>query len=900
MKPNTFLFLFKQTREEVLLRGLFFILFLYLLGLIEVSFSQATTDGLNLPPLPSSIDSQPQPKGLSPESTPPPTNPANKSNLAQEQTEQLLPSAPRLTPPTPPQAPPEEEHPVEQAEKPVPQAIPIKKKPKKIVGPPSGAEGQKKGPTVKEIEIVYVGPKSVNRSMILSNMRTTVGQPYSATTIEEDVRNLYATGLFTNLRITTETVAEGVKVIVIVQPKPLVKEVTIQGAKQIPVERIRKQVKTKIGDPLSEFQVSADAEKIREYYQNHGFSNAQVTYKIDVNEEFGRAIVSFSISEGEKQFIVMVNFIGNKAFSNAELQKQLKTKKKNLLSFVNKSGILKEDQLQEDLRKLKEFYQDHGYIDMQIKDVKISTPEKEKMVVTISIFEGIQYKVGTIQFQGNVIYPNSDLLDSIKMKEGSVFSPKGLDDDIKAIRDLYGKQGYIDAEIKPERLANIENGRIDLLFKISEGSQAYIDKIIIQGNNQTKDKVIRRELAVTPGDVYDSVRVEASKKRLENLGYFEKVEINPQDTNVPNRKNMVISVQEKRTGNVTFGLGYSTIESLLGFVELNQGNFDIANPPSFTGAGQKFRFRLQLGIFMESAMLSFTEPWFMDQPLMVGFDLFFNQLTYLQFYNGFNETQYGLDLRLAKRLNQWFTLSTRYDFNVYDLWGYLPEVENIPVFAQNRGSRTQSDITMDLIYDSRDSVFVTRHGTFLDFNILGAGGPLLGQTDIYRLQLDISHFENFPLWDIIMWNHLTTGFVQQYGKSSFVPLFDSYFVGGPRSLRGFDYNLVGPNYLPLDFPIGGQTMAVWNLEFTFPVVDRVRFAVFNDMGFNAGSLIGPNQYVPTPFVAGQGINIDADYGFGLRLFLPIGPLRLDYGIPYLRQSWLNKTGRFYFDVGYSF
>ena len=835
---------------------------------------------------------------------PPSESPANAPASAEAPAaEPVVPTAPRLAPPALPSEEPSA--PIAQPvtpseEQPPPAPAAPRQRPKKVIAPPSASGAQASGPPVKEIEVVYVGPKSVNRSMILSNMHTTVGQPYVATTVEEDVRNLYATGLFTNLRITSEPMGDGVKVLVVVQPKPLIKEIVVKGSGGVKTETIRHQMKAKVGDPLSEFQISADAEKIKEYYQNHGYGDAQVNYKIDVNEEFGRAVVTMLISEGEKRFITMMNFVGNNSFPSKELQKQFKTKKKNLLSFFNKSGLLKEEQFQEDLRKLKEFYQNHGYIDMSIRDIKVEHPTKDQTTITIAIHEGVQYHVGTIQLSGNQVYSNGDILSSIKMTEGSVFSPKGLDDDIKDLRDYYGQRGYIDAEVRPERLPNVESGKIDLLFKIAEGSQAYVDKIVIQGNTVTKDKVIRRELAVQPGDVYNSVQVDASRKRLENLGYFEKVEINPQDTNVPNRKNMVITLQEKHTGNLSFGLGYSTIESLMGFVELNQGNFDIANPPSFTGAGQKFRVRAQLGIFMETFLMSFTEPWFMDKPIAVGGDLFFNQYSYMQYYQGFNMTNMGFDLRASKRLSQWLMLTTRYDLTDYTLWGMLPQIEQVPVYAQNHGSRTQSDVSIDLIYDSRDSMTITRHGTMVDFNILGAGGPLLGQTNIYKAQINVSHYESLP-FDIIFWSHLNAGMVQQYGNSTFVPLYDSYFLGGPRSLRGFDYALVGPNYLPYDFPIGGQTMAFTNLEFTVPVVDRVRLAAFTDIGFNAGSLIGPN---PTPnvpgIIAGEGINIVADAGMGLRLYLPIGPLRLDYAIPYIYTSWLNQTGRFYFDVGYSF
>ncbi|MES2307261.1 MAG: outer membrane protein assembly factor BamA, partial [Verrucomicrobiota bacterium] len=502
-------------------------------------------------------------------------------------------------------------------------------KEKKLVEAPSANTNVQQGPSVKEIQIEYVGPKSVNRSVILSNMRTTIGQPYSPAAVEEDIRNLYATGFFTNLRITDEPLGDGVKVVVIVQPKPLIKEIVINGAKKLDEKRVRKEVKSKVGDALSEQQISEDSDKIKELYRNKGFSRAEITYKVDVNEEFGRAVVTFSINESVKGYVTEIKFIGNKNLTTEELQKVLKTKEKDWLTWITKSGVMKEEQFKDDKQKLKEHYQSKGYIDMEIKDVKNEYPKEGELILTITVFEGIQYKVGTVGFKGNQLFNDAQIRARLKMGEAGVYSPQGMEADVKAIKDLYGEKGYIDANVNPERQANVESGRIDLVYSLNEGPQSFVDKIVIQGNNKTKDKVLRREVALAPGDVYDSVRGDASKSRLQNLGYFEKVDISSQDTNIPNRKNMVVTVEEKRTGSVTFGAGFSSVESLLGFVEFQQGNFDIQNFPYFTGAGQKFRARVQYGLKRKDLLLSFTEPWFMNQRLSLGFDIFASQKEYL-------------------------------------------------------------------------------------------------------------------------------------------------------------------------------------------------------------------------------------------------------------------------------
>jgi len=784
------------------------------------------------------------------------------------------------------------------------------KKNMKVVGAPEtpAASPGEQGPIVREIDVDYVGPHTVSKTVILSNMRTTVGEPYSASSVEEDVRNLYATGFFTNLKIQFEPLGDGVKVHVIVQPKPLVKEIVIKGAVAIKESRVKKEIKSKIGDTLSEQQISADTDKIKDLYLNKGYNQVQVSYKIDTNEDYGRSVVTFIISEGDRAYVMGVNFVGNAHLTTKELQKILKTRKKNFLSFINKSGLFKEDDFKQDLDNLRTYYNSKGYIDMEVKDVQYSYPAKGQMTVTITIFEGIQYTVGKIDFDGNTIYSKQELRNYrgyqvVRMDEGKVYSPRpyqpadkapkpelkelpSLDNDIDRITDLYGTRGYIDMRVVPERQANVESGKIDILYHITENSQSYVEQIIIQGNNRTKDKVIRRELAVSPGQIYDKVRADQSKQRLENLQYFEKVDISPQDTNVPNRKNMVVTVEEKRTGSVTFGAGFSSVDSLLGFVEITQGNFDLFNFPYFTGGGEKFRVRLQYGLERQDAEVEFKEPWFLEQRLSLGYNLFYHNATYLSNY--YDERNFGASVSLARAFGQFWSGSVTYTLQDFDLYNFADN--SSPQLLQEEGYRTDSSITLGMAYDNRDSVLLTRRGLHADFSTEFAGGPLLGQTNIYKFQADAQKYISLP-YDMILTIAGATGVADYYSNSSEVPLFDRFFIGGSRSVRGFGNRDIGPHDINNE-PLGGDTMGYDNLELTFPIIDRVRGAVFNDMGFlDARSFHYSDAWH----------ELDMAAGVGLRLNLPIGPLRLDYAIPYKDEGWNhNNTGKFSFDVGYQF
>ncbi len=774
-------------------------------------------------------------------------------------------------------------------------ALPVAGQEVEVIGPPSQTPERAAGPVVREIEVEYAGPKSVSKSVILSNMRTTVGQPYSRAGVEEDVRNLFATGLFANLRIYDEPLADGVKVVVIVQPKPVVKDVVLAGWSKINDKRLSKEVKTKGGDTLNEQQVAADAQALTALYQTKGFKDAQVSYKIDLNEESGRAIVTFNINEGVKQHVKAITFSGNSKIPSKELlsakievvpgQKMavFKTKKRNWLSWLFGTGVVKDEEFQEDLQRLRKYYQSQGYIDAEVKGVEFKETGPSEVEIVIAVFEGVQYKVGTVQLTGYALYSEDRIRRRMQMREGGIYSPQGLEADIKAVRDLYGEQGYVDCRVIPERRAAIESGRMDLVYAISEGPQGFVERIVIQGNNKTKDRVIRRELALAPGDVYNTIRADASKNRLQNLGYFSKVDISPQDTSIPSRKNMVVTVEEQRTGSFSFGAGFSSIDSILGFVELNQGNFDLFNWPGFIGAGQKFRIRAQYGAKRQDYVISFVEPWFLNQRLSLGVDAFYRQASYLS--SVYDETRWGFNVKLAKALNQFLTARAVYKFESIG-------INNVDAGASEQiqdeaGTRLRSAIELGLTHDTRDSNFLSRKGHKVDVYGELAGGPLFGDTDIYKLGLEAQQFFNFK-YDIILALQAAAAVVDTYSDTDEVPIFDRLFLGGSNTIRGFRFRDVGPKDED-GTPIGGGTMAYGNVEATFPILEKVRGALFVDGGFvNAAAY----DFATDGFGLGAGV--------GIRLNLPVGPLRLDYGIPLMTDEYNDRGGQFHFNVGYQF
>lgn len=729
-------------------------------------------------------------------------------------------------------------------------------------------------------------------------MKTTVGQPYSEQTVEDDVRSLYATGLVTNVRIYGEPLPDGVKVIVVVQTRVTLSEIVIQGNQAIKAKRLRRELNIKTGSPLDEQALEQARQKLVELYQKRGYPDTDVQYKVDVNEDRGTARVTFAVSEGQKSVVKRIRFVGNGALTAKRLRKEMKTKENNILGFVTGAGRLNNQQLDGDVQKLKELYQDNGYADAQITDVKIDRLDKKNVVVTIYITEGQQYHVGTLSVEGLHIVTEANFRKVIKVTEGKIFSPQKLQKDIKSVEDAYGVAGYADAKVNVQTTP-AGPSIVNLSYKVDEGIQSFVEHINISGNSRTKDKVLRREIILSPGDVFDTVRVDISKKRLEGLQYFERVDTYASDTAVPGRKDLNVVVQEKRTGNLNFGLGFSTTDGLLGFAELAQGNFDIMNWRTFTGAGQKFRARVQLGTQTKNASIELSEPYFLDQRLAFGGRLFFDEYNY--FSDVYDQRDYGFDIFMRKPITNFLSVKLDYtiqEIDIYNINSSLITQQLNDLINEEGQKNLESRVTLSFTYDTRDSSFLTRKGTRIDLSAYVAGGPLGGDVQIYGFDFDAAQYFHLPYDTILLFNGEIAS-VANWNGGSIVPIFDRLYLGGASTLRGFKFRDVGPKDDEGN-ALGGNTMARLTVEYTIPIIERIRAAVFYDGGFvDPGSWnFGANRVPSTKGRFSGGFN--QDIGVGVRLDLPIGPLRLDYGFPIEEDSFSSKSGQFQFSVGYQF
>jgi len=745
---------------------------------------------------------------------------------------------------------------------------------------------------VGTLSMKFIGAANVNEQVVRANMQVREGIDLDDTLIDQDIRSLYKTGLFEFIEVKRDVRPDHtVNLVFELTPKFRVLSVRYDGNVKVKSSRLDKEIKTKANTSLDERQVKEDVTKIRDYYQKSGYNQVQVSYNIERNRSTGFGSVTFKISEGAKVKISRVNFVGNDHAKTAKLRKVMETRKWTIFSWITGTGRFKDDQFQDDLDKLRDYYRELGYLDVEVPADKVlyDYPSSSKLVLTIRITEGRQYKVGDISITGNTIIATDKLRAVLKQTTGTIFAPSKIDKDVTALEDAYGKDGYIETRVQLVRKPNLATGAIDIEYRIKESDKFYVESIRIEGNTKTKSIVILRELAIGPGEVFDSVRMKISKQRLDNTRFFEEVSTTPETTTIPGRKNLKITVKEGRTGNLTFGAGFSSLERAVVFAELTQSNFDLFNRRSmFQGDGQKFRLRLQLGSRSKEAILSFEEPWLFEQQLALGFSLFRSESDYNSSY--YKEIRTGAEVYLRKRLFELVEGRLSYGYEIVD----IQDVDSDYDLLYPEKTENLSKVGFQLLRDTRDKLVNTTRGNRLDLSAEVTSSALGGDEDYFKLEAKGSQFFTlFETQNQVLAVIARTGVMNSFGDTQDVPFYDRFYLGGPYTLRGFEYRDVGPRSTNKtatnDVPVGGKTYGLLSLEYSLDIVEPLRFAFFYDAGFvnRASGNFDMSSY-------------NDNFGFGLRLMIAGAPLSLDYGIPITTTDSNDKGGQFNFSFGTRF
>jgi outer membrane protein insertion porin family len=549
-------------------------------------------------------------------------------------------------------------------------------------------------------------------------------------------------------------------------------------------------------------------------------------------------------------------------------------------------GIFKDDVFSDDVKRVKDFYKSKGFSDVEIQ-TQVDADDKG-VYVTVMIEEGKRYYTGNIKLEGNKDISSDELHKAMRLKEGDVFSDQEIYEESLRIREVYVDKGYIFSQVDPFSYFNLETQKVDVTYKITENEVAYIEMIDIKGNVRTKDKVIRRELRVYPQEKFDGKRVKRSKERLENLGFFEEIRIETDPCSQPNWVDLIFDVKEAKTGHLSFGGGYSSIEQFVGFIELRQRNFDYQNFATFTGAGQDLSFYASLGMLTSHYQLSFTNPWIFERPISFGFDAYRKghrkdeDVGY-----AYEELVTGGDVRLGREFNDYLKGNVAYRFDnvkIKDVVGNATQE-----LKDEAGSTNLSSGEFSLAYDTRDNDFSPTHGIYFLNSFQVTGGPFGGDKDFIKYSSRFSYY--FPLINkSVIEFRLRAGIADPFSDTEKVPIYERFFAGGGSTIRGYHERKVGPIDSVTDDPIGGEAMFVGNVEYIYPLLDFLKIATF----FDTGNVWKKNK----DFLSGD---LKSGIGFGLRVKTPIGPVSVDYGWPLdTEPGEEGKEGRFYFSVSKGF
>lgn len=742
-------------------------------------------------------------------------------------------------------------------------------------------------PLVGEIKVEFIDIQNVSEEAVLARIQMREGAPYSQALVDRSVRSLYDTRLFDFVEAVTEEIGDGqVRVIFRVQAKYRIEDLTISGHDELSYRRIRREVRSGIGGTLDERQIRRDADAIEEVYREKGYSDVRVEYEIERDPSTGLGVVRFLINEGQKLKIKSIDFVGNEQIDDDELRDEMKTGEWGWFSWLLGSGKFNEVEFQEDLERLRELYANKGYLDVSIPESNVSLdyPKEGNIAITIRIDEGKRYQVGRVTFEGSELFPLPVLYSQLNLLPGDYFSPETLDEDKERLTNLYGALGYLDAFIRPDRRANIETGDMDIVYQITEGEKFDLESIIIEGNTKTKSVVIIRELALQPGRTFNLVYMKNSEARLKNTRFFEEVQLSPEATNVPGRRNLKVRVKEGRTGNFQFGAGFSSLENAVLFFEVSQSNFDLFKwrSPFLQGDGQKFRFRGSFGSSSNELVLSFEEPWLFERRLSFGVELFrretdFNSTTY-------NEMRQGIATYLRRRLFGLVDGQLTYTFEQVDLQDVTT---GAPVLIQEEAQnspRSISKLGLILVRDTRNDLIFTTRGSRISFDTVFAG--IGGDTEYMSFESRNAFFiPTFETGEQVISFLVRAGSLWEYSDQA-VPFFDRFYLGGPNSLRGFEYRDVGPLDISRGVvePIGGNSYMFSSLEYSIKLAETIRIAAFYDWGY-----VNRDDFDFDP------ADYNDNWGFGIRLLVLGNPLRLDYGLPLTSTQIFDDRGEVRYD-----
>jgi len=757
----------------------------------------------------------------------------------------------------------------------------------------AGACVAAEGPVIKAIEVRNLGSGKIDEGLVLAHTSQRVGQAFDNKAVSRDMKSLLALGRFAYVNISAEQLDDGIKLVYSLRRRLRLKEPPrIVGVDHLSESKVRKLLDLQVEDPVDDQVLGVRSQAVVEKYRENYFPNVAVTCKIDETGcPDGYARVTVTVQENKRSSVARIVYVGNDSIPDGVFRKSMQQRAwYNPMRWFGRHAYDRTE-LEMGMLAVRDIYLSRGYLDVSVEMGEPDHDADGNLIVTIVIKEGIRYRFGRVSLHGVTLFPRGELFRLVRARTGQTASSLAISDSVNALRDYYGSRGYIQTRVRVGRDADPATGVVDVRFDLQEGELTKIRNIHIRGNTTTRDKVIRRELRVYPGDIYNEVSVRQSESVVKNLGYFAEVRSHPEPTDKDDEKNLVMEVEEKRTGTFLMGAGFSSIDRLIGFVEISQGNFDISGWP-FTGAGQKLKLRAQAGSTRKNYELSFVEPWFLDRRLGLGVDLYRTEYD----YDEFDVERTGAAISLSKALPGPNRVKLQYLLEEYvlDDYGdtdtYVDVVTGEDVLFE-REDDIKSQLRLTFTHDTRNHPFIPTEGRRVSIFGKVAGGPLGFDTDVFGMGIRAKQY--MSLW----YGHVLSLYgrwetIDEYGDTDEIPIAERLFIGGGRTLRGYDYRDVGPKARPepddgSHRPYGGRSLGMASLEYTVPIVEGIRLAGFFDIGN-----VWPDSYDLDLS------NLASSAGVGIRFDLPGFPIRIDRAWTIDKDNEITDEEHWVFWIGY--
>ena len=716
--------------------------------------------------------------------------------------------------------------------------------------------------TISRVEVV--GNKSADKSLVLLASGFTSGSNLDLTSIQRAIKRIYGLGLFSDVAITATQTEGGVVLTIRLKEYPRLARLEIEGNKKFKNKEIEEKLGLKAGMQISPQQVKDGINVIQGLYRGKGYAATSVQSELKPGPKEEEVILDYKIEEGQKVRIKKIYVQGNRAFSEGKVRKQMKTKQASLL----RSGEFNSEKYQEDKERIADFYKKNGYLDVEILSDSIwFDPTGKDMFIRLVLSEGERYKFGEVSFHGNTIFPEEKLRKVVKFKPGEFYGQKKYEETLTELNNLYQEEGYIYAQILDN--TSTQGNAVNIDYQITEGVPANIHFVKIEGNVKTKEKVIRRELSVFPGQRFHRSILLRSLRDVMYLNYFSNV--TPDIEVLPNGDiDLIIKIEEKQTGTINFGAGYSETDKLVGSIGLGI--------PNLLGSGQNLNLNWEFGKTTNSLELSFTEPWFKDTPTSVELDLYkVNRSWYSDYYS---EGRTGAALRIGRRLSwpdNYSRLYVRYrlenvryyDFSASYLTDYEGSVYGLQYY---KWPQITSSVDFTFLRDSRDLPQFATSGSVLTYDVELAGGLLGGNWSYHKHIFEFSKYVK-TFWKFVLMAKVRAGLIDGYDRNSNVPYSERFAPGGTNSdgmVRGYPDAWIGPRDASGNL-IRGRSMLVYNLEYQFPLMEQQIYALlFADAG---NAWMTGRQFSPVSFR-----RLYKSAGFGFRMVVPsLGMIGFDFG-----------------------